>query len=436
MNIAVSIINNMENIMKKLILSSVFAGLVLASTAAEVSAADAKKAAYGSFAIKADFSAGYWANLLHKSNTDVTSDGIDKDDITKRHLIALGDSKMTFTTEGGCSAVAFGALVKLDADPSILQGSDHSKLFRDVYVFGRFGNMIEVRFGSQRDAMWSMIGADRVQGGTLGYNGYYGSLLRSADIFGVSRKDRWVLDLVHANDTGYTNALEVRTVRMAGVQAVLNFKPSNMYKGRLGTYGDGKKTTMAGAQNNIFSGSVNYDNTFGDLRFRGSLGLVYGASNPRTAAGAEDTDAATSLTYRADAIVSWKSLDVGLGWLDNLNTGYTGANKKTNAGKAVHGGVGYQFDSVTWKPRVALGVLWGWKNGSTNMDVATNEFKNQDMTLAFSPSLDFNIREGFRWFVEGTVAYLDEKNSTEAAVKDGGYNEYNVIVGTGFAVTQ
>jgi hypothetical protein len=431
--------------MKKLILSSVFAGLVLAGSAVEASTAAApeKKAPYGKFVINGDFAAGWWSNLLitvPQADGTEKIDGIDKDDFTKRNLVALSDAKLSFKTECGCSAVAFGSVAKLDLNPAALtrkynkepKGFDFSGIFRDVYVFGRFGNMVEVRIGSQRDAMYSLVDGADVMGGTRGYNGSWSALLKStADADGVVRKDRWVMDLVHANDTFYTNKLEVRTVRMAGIQAVANWTPSSAYNGRLGTYGDGKKTN--GAQNNLVSLGLNYDNTFGDIRMRASAGGVYGISDKTTDTGAAIADQAASFTYRLGGIFSWKTFDVGLGWLDNRSTGFAGTNKEKNAGKVLHGALGYQFDSTTWKPRVSAGVMWGWKNGKNKEDEKLNEFTNQDQTIAISGAVDLNIRDGFRWFLEGTFAMLDESNANESA-KDA--NQKNLIVGTGLAVSQ
>lgn len=423
------VFNNMEKRMKKLILSSVFAGLILAATGVEASTPVAPdKSAYGKFVISGDFAGGWWGNLYHKPKDAATGDSIDKDDFKNRQLVALTDAKMTLKTEGGCSKVAFGAVAKLDLNAA---ASGVSGIFRDTYVFGRFGDMIEVRVGSQRDAMYSLVDGADVMGGGYGYNGYYGNLLKSSTINGVSRKERWVLDLTHANDTWYTNALEVRTTRLAGFQAVLNWKPSSEYNGRLGVYGDGSKVLKPGAQNNLVSAGVNYDNTFGDFRVRASLGGVYGISDGTTKDGAK---AATSFTYRAGGIFSWKTLDVGLGWLDSRSTGFAEAHKDKNAGKALHGAVGYQFDSVALKPRVSIGGLWGWKNGKNSSD-ADNEFKNQDQTIAVSAAVDLNIRDGFRWYVEGTLAMLDESNKTEVGT-DKGYEETNVILGTGLAVSQ
>lgn len=418
--------------MKKLILSSVFAGLVLSAGMTDVSAAcGSNSKAYGKMAINSKFSAGYWANVMHQAQGNTDVDEIDSDDITARHLIALGDSQISLRTEGGDAGVAFGALVKLEADPSLLNSSSSaSGLFRDVYIYGRFANMVEVRFGSQRDAMWSMNGADTIIGGNKGYNGYYGALLKGASVRGGERRKLWMLGLTHANNTNYTNALEVRTMPMAGFEAVVNFKPSSAYVGRLGVYGDGQRTKQPGVRNNIVSAAVNYDNTFGGVRVRGSVGAVYGGSDQVGLA-----DAATSLTYRADAIVSWNSLDVAAGWLDNLSTGFGGVNKEKNAGKAIHAGVGYQLNSVMWKPRLSFGFMYGWKNGSNDWDDTTNKFENQDVTMAFSPAIDLNIRDGFRWFVEGTFVTLDEKNSTEGST-DKGFHESNLIIGTGFAIKQ
>jgi hypothetical protein len=447
---AKSIVFNMEKIMKKLILSSVFAGFVLAASGVDASTAVAPQSApYGKFVINADFAAGWWANVYHKTPDGTTGDGIDKDDFAKRQLVALSDAKMTFKTEGGCSAVAFGAVVRLDVNAAALASKtnnkgEHSGIFRDTYVFGRFANMVEVRIGSQRDAMCSLVDAANVMGGTGGYNGYYGNLLKNTtDTLGVSRKDRWVLDLTHANDTWYSNALEVRTIRLAGLQAVLNWKPSSAFNGRLGTYGDGKRVEAAGVKNNLVSLGLNYDNTFGDFRVRASAGGVYGLSDDDLVkVGTNATDgkditekAATSFTYRVGGVVSWKTLDFGLGWLDNLHTGFSETNKDKNAGKVVHGVVGYQFDTVTWKPRLSAGVLYGWKNGRNDSSDA-NKLANQDQTFAISGAVDLNIRDGFRWFVEGTWAMFDEKNDTSGKTTDGGYDESNIIIGTGLAVSQ
>ena len=212
-------------IMKKLILSSVFAGLVLAGSAVKAEVAP-KKAPYGKFVINADIAAGYWANVYHSVPNPVTGaereDTIDANDWKKRQLIALSDSKVTFKTEGGCSAVAFGSVLKIDANSATLAGSNekgqHAGIFRDMYVFGRFADMVEVRIGSQRDAMYSLVDGADVMGGTFGYNGYWGSMLaKSVDASGATRKERWVLDLTHANDTWYTNKLDIRTTRMAMV---------------------------------------------------------------------------------------------------------------------------------------------------------------------------------------------------------------------------
>lgn len=419
--------------MKKLILSSVFAGLVLAGSAVEAStAADPEKAPYGKFVINADFGAGWWANVLHtvpNKEGGETTDGIDKDDIKKRQLVALSDAKLSFKSEGGCSVVAFGAVVKLDANAA---ATEIKSLFRDTYVFGRFGNMIEVRIGSQRDAMYSLVDGADVMGGTGGYNGYWSALLKnSKDADGVVRKERWVMDLTHANDTGYTNKLEVRTVRMAGIQAVANWQPSSAYNGRLGTYGDGTKVLANGVINNSVSLGLTYDNKFGDIRIQASAGGVYGISDGLTADGAK---AATSITYRLGGIFSWKTFDIGLGWLDNRGTGFSEALKDKNAGKVLHGAVGYQFDSIAWKPRVSAGAMWGWKNGK-NVDGAANEFANQDQTLAFSGAVEMTFSAGLRWFLEGTFAMLDESNATEGA-RDAGYSQKNLIIGTGLAVSQ
>jgi hypothetical protein len=434
--------------MKKLILSSVFAGLVLAGSAVKAEVAP-KKAPYGKFVINADIAAGYWANVYHSVPNPVTGaereDTIDANDWKKRQLIALSDSKVTFKTEGGCSAVAFGSVLKIDANSATLAGSNekgqHAGIFRDMYVFGRFADMVEVRIGSQRDAMYSLVDGADVMGGTFGYNGYWGSMLaKSVDASGATRKERWVLDLTHANDTWYTNKLDIRTTRMAGVQAVATWQPSSAFNGRMGTYGDGNKVTEAGVTNNQVSLGMNYDNTFGDIRVRASLGGVYGISDIWT--GDMDNDGNhvlqnTSLTYRLGGIFSWKTFDIGLGWLDNRTTGYenTDAEKNKNAGKVLHGAVGYQFDTVTWTPRVSVGAMWGWKNGK-NDSSADNEFKNQNQTLVFSGAVDLNIRDGFRWFLEGTFAMLDESNKTEPGIKDNGYSQRNVIIGTGLAVSQ
>lgn len=413
-----------EKTMKKLILSSVFAGLVLASGVEASTAAAPQKAPYGAFVINADFAAGYWANLFHKTPDGLKGDSIDPDDWMKRGLVALSDSKMTFKTEGGCSAVAFGAVVKLNVNAA---AKDFTGLLRDTYVFGRFGNMVEVRVGSQRDAMCSMVDADSLMGGTYGYNGYYGNLLKSTMSANQTRKDRFILDLGHKNDSWYTNAIEVRTVRMAGVQAILNWKPSAAYNGRLGTYGDG--TRIAGVANNILSASVNYDNTFGDFRVRLSAGSVYELSDRTDDAGVKIVEQNANVTYRIGSAFSWKSFDFGLGWADDCSTGFgAGNNKDGNAGKKVHGVVGYQFDTM-WKPRISVGALYGWKNGAKDAAI-----KDNDVTLAVSGAVDFNIRNGLRWFVEGTWAALDYSNKTEAS--DKGLSEPNLILGTGLAVSQ
>jgi hypothetical protein len=428
--------------MKKLILSSVFAGLVLAGSAVEASTAVApQQAPYGKFVINADFAGGWWANVMHtvpKADGTESTDGIDADDFKKRQLIALSDTKLTFTTEGGCSAVAFGAKVRLDANPAF---KDVPSLFRDVYVFGRFANIVEVRIGSQRDAMYSLVDGADVMGGTYGYNGYWSALLKNTkDADGVVRKQRWVMDLTHANDTWYSNKLEVRTTRLAGIQAVANWQPSSAYNGRLGTYNDGQGAMEPGALNNMVSLGLNYDNTFGDMRVRASVGGVYGLSDGiiKTGVDAEGKDVidatATSFTYRCGGIFSWKTFDVGLGWADNRSTGFSKLYDTKNAGKVLHGAVGYEFDTVTWKPHVSVGAMWGWKNGK-NAEGTADTFAMQDQTLAFSGAVDLNIREGFRWFLEGTFAMLDESNATEGA-KDSGYSQKNLIVGTGLAVSQ
>lgn len=438
--------------MKKLILSSVFAGLVLAGSAVEASMAVApKQAAYGKFVINADVAAGYWANLYHAVPDAVTGkvqeDTIDADDWKKRQLIALSDSKITFKTEGGCSKIVFGSVLKIDANPATLAGPNdkgqHAGIFRDMYVFGRFADMIEVRIGSQRDAMYSLVDGADVMGGTYGYNGYWSSLLaKSVDASGATRKDRWVMDLTHANDTWYTNKLDIRTTRMAGVQAVATWQPSSAFNGRMGTYGDGDRVSQPKVMNNLVSLAVNYDNKFGDIRVRASAGGVYGISDTLSRMEGEGAAAKavlqnTSFTYRLGGIFSWKTFDIGLGWLDNRTTGYenTDAEKNKNAGKVLHGAVGYQFDTVAWTPRVSVGAMWGWKNGKN--DTSTdNEFKNQNQTLAFSGAVDLNIRDGFRWFLEGTFALLDESNKTEVGAADKGFSQRNVIVGTGLAVSQ
>jgi len=434
--------------MKKLILSSVFAGLVLGGSAVEANTAVApQKTAYGKFAINADVAAGYWANVYHAVPDAVTGkvqeDTIDKDDWKTRQLIALSDSKITFKTEGGCSAVAFGSVLKIDANSATLAGPNdkgqHAGIFRDMYVFGRFADMIEIRVGSQRDAMYSLVDGADVMGGTYGYNGYWSSLLaKSVDASGATRKDRWIMDLTHANDTWYTNKLDIRTTRMAGVQGVFTWQPSSAFNGRMGTYGDGTRASQPGVKNNQISLGVNYDNKFGDIRVRASAGGVYGISDILVSKVGDTTILEnTSFTYRAGGIFSWKTFDIGIGWLDNRGTGYanTDAEKNKNAGKVLHGSVGYEFDTVAWTPRLSAGVMWGWKDGK-NDDSADNEFKNQNQTLVFCGAVDLNIREGFRWFLEGTFAMLDESNKTEAGNKDNNFSQKNLIIGTGFAVSQ
>ncbi|GEM_PF-2296369 len=433
--------------MKKLILSSVFAGLVLAGSAVKAEVAP-KKAPYGKFVINADIAAGYWANVYHSVPNPVTGvereDTIDANDWKKRQLIALSDSKVTFKTEGGCSAVAFGSVLKIDANSATLAGPNdkgqHAGIFRDMYVFGRFNDMIEVRIGSQRDAMYSLVDGADVMGGTYGYNGYWSALLaKSVDATGAIRKERWIMDLTHANDTNYTNKLDVRTTRMAGVQAVATWQPSSAFNGRMGTYGDGDRVSQPKVMNNLVSLAVNYDNKFGDIRVRASAGGVYGISDTlsRTDAAGKPVLQNTSFSYRLGGIFSWKTFDIGLGWLDNQSTGYanTDAEKNKNAGKVLHGALGYKFDTVAWTPRVSMGAMWGWKNGK-NDSSAENEFKNQNQTLVFSGAVDLNIRDGFRWFLEGTFAMLDESNKTEPGIKDNGYSQRNVIIGTGLAVSQ
>ncbi|MDP3935808.1 MAG: hypothetical protein Q8Q56_02325 [Alphaproteobacteria bacterium] len=425
--------------MKKLILSSVFAGLVLAGSAVEASTAAApQKAPYGNFVINADMGAGYWANLFHRPSGKAEWDKR-SEDWSRNSLIAVHDSKMSFTTEGGCGCVAFGAKVKMNMDPS----REVKGLFRDVYVFGRFSDIIEVRIGNQRDAMYSLVDADSVMGGAGGYNGYWSALLKHTGYKNAVRKDVWMLGVTHANDTGYTNALEVRTTRMAGFQGVLNFKPSEAHVGGLGTYKTGDE--VIGKQNNLVSLGINYDNTFGDFRIRASAGGVYGfaqlTEKAKDAEGKETgkvvaiADQPDSFTYRVGGIFSWKDLDIGLGWLDNRSTGQAPGvkSKETNAGKVIHAGVGYQFSSVAMKPRIAVGGLWGWCNGQ-NDETTDNELKNQDQTLAISATFDLNIRDGFKWFVDGTWAALDASN--KKTVNDTNYDEYNIIVGTGLAVSQ
>ena len=420
--------------MKKLILSSVFTGLLLAATGVDASTAGPapalEKGAYSKFAIKGSFGAGYWTNVY------ANGDSIDKNDYMRRHLIAVHDSKMTFSSEAGCSSVAFGAFVKMNMDPS---KDTVSKLFRDVYVWGRFGNVIEVRIGSQRDAMYSLVDAADVMGGTGGYNGCWSALLKKTNFNNVARKDRWVLDLTHANDTQYTNALDIRTTRLAGFQAVFNYKPSEAHVGGLGTYVDGNE--IIGKQNNLVSLGVNYDNTFGDFRIRASVGGVYGISNKASGVDAatnklvEIADQPNSFTYRLGGIFSWKDLDIGLGFLDNNSTNETGLNaKKRNAGKVIHGSIGHKFNSVALKPRVSAGVMYGWANGSDN-GTEDSALKNQDKTIAVSATVDLTIREGLSWFVEGTFASLNASNLKEGGVEKG-YGEQNVIIGTGLAVSQ
>ncbi len=424
--------------MKKVILSSVFAGLVMMTSSVDAkSETKSEKAAYGKFVINAGMAAGYWANLYHDNTVTGVEDGIDDKDFTKRHIISLSDANIKFTTEGGCSAVTFGAVAKLEMNAAKLNREltgkdDYSGIFRDTYVYGRFANMIEIRIGMMRDALWAFESAESIQGGSQGYDGYYGSLLAGTSLGKSTRKERWVLKLDHKNDTGYTNALDIRTTRLAGFQGVFNFKPSEAYRGRLDTYGNGKRSI--GALNNIISGGVSYDNKFGDWRFRADAAAIYAGAKKDAADNANPAEQADNFAYQANAVVSWNGLDVAIGWLDNRSSGFSGVHKEKNAGKAFHGGVAYQFDSVMWKPRVSAGALFGWKNGSNDMDLVANEFKNQDATLTFCASVDLNIRDGFRWFVEGAFAMLDEKNSPLMDDKD--FSEKNVIIGTGLAVSQ
>lgn len=419
--------------MKKLILSSVFAGLML-TTGADASTATPEKGNYGKISIKADFAGGYYANVYHKPS-DAEGSSIDSNNYLNRHIIALTDSKISLSAEGGCSTVAFGALVKLDANPAALKGEvkdgkfDASGIFRDVYMFGRFGNVVEVRVGSQRDAISAMVDADSIMGGTGGYNGYFGAMVKNTKIKGSPRKDRFMLDLDHANNTGYTNAFEVRTMRLAGFQVVGNFKPSDAYNGRIGTFGNGEKTI--GANNNIFSAALNYDNKFGDFRLRLSTGAVWVASDKLDASGKAIADQALNLAYRLGGIVSWNSFDIGLGWLDSQNAGKSGNDKEIVAGRAIHAALGYQFESVMWKPRISVGGYYGWKNGKNGAD-----FKDQDATLDICGAIDLNIRDGFRWYVEGGYIGLDERNDKAAPDAKDGQSEKNFIIGTGLAVSQ
>lgn len=432
--------------MKKLILSSVFAGLVLGGSAVEANTAVApQKTAYGKFAINADFKAGYWKSF-HKStatgDSAATWDGFDEDAV--RTQFVAHDARMSFKTEGGCSAVAFGAFVKMNMDPS---KATIRKLFRDVYVFARFADMIEVRVGNQRDAMYSLVDGADIMGGTGGYNGNWSAMLSKTKFKDSTREAQWVLDLTHANDTGYTNAIELRTMRMAGVQAVLNWKPSEAYAGGFGTYKDGSETLsrynekgqLERVNNNLVSLGLNYDNTFGDFRIRASAGAVYGLSkltqlDAATQKVVEIANQPDSIVYRFGGIIGWNGLEFGAGFLDNRSTGQAPGvkSKEANAGKVLHGAIGYQFDA-SMKPRIALGALYGWCNGQ-NDETADNELKNQDVTLAVSGTFELNIRDGFKWFVDGTWAAIDPSNKKEAT--DTGYGEYNVIIGTGFAVSQ
>lgn len=421
--------------MKKLILSSVFAGLVAIAPSVQAEAAK-EKSGYGKFVVKADVAAGYWANVYHQNDGTNTEDTIDSDDFGQRHLVALADANFKFMVEGGCSSVAFGSVLKIEANPAKMENGKHAEIFRDTYVYGRFGNMIEVRAGLMRDALWAFETVEDIQLGSQGYDGYYGALLGGTNLRNTARKDQWMLSLRHANDTGYTNALEVRTTRMAGFQALVNFKPSAAYKGRLDTFGDGMKTlsernTNNPVWNNILSVGASYDNKFGDWRVRADAAFAYGLTKPKDKDRREITEFQDSFTYQAGLRLTWKDLDFGVGWLDNRSTG--SKVQDYNSGKAVHGGVGYQLSSVMWKPAFSVGVMYGWKGGS-NADGDANKLANQDQTLTFTAAAELNIRDGFRWFVEGAFAMIDEKNSPLKSDQD--FGERNLILGTGLAVSQ
>lgn len=395
---------------KTLLMSSVAAFLATGVVCAETAKADSGFKT----TVKGKIGAAWYASLSAKI------EGKDQDGkFSDNNQILLTDPKIYVLGDGGCSKVAYGYNVNFTAKGGNLSA-------QNMYAYARLFDIVEIRLGRLEDAMKNAtVDVSSVMGVT---NGYLGSewyqFSKTADVFREHLEAGLVL-----NSTGYTAGIDIRSVRMAGVQAVLNFKPHGEAQGWKAYPTTTMQSTNA-VRKGMFSAALNYDNTFGDFRIQGSIGGMFGLGTPRDLANkdVDDKDVTKSACYALGLMASWKGLDVAVGYVDNLNTGAKDANKDQISGRAIHGGVGYQFD-VCCKPRLALGTLITGKD-----DGAAADKKVTEAAAIVFANFQLTPRPGFNVFVEGGYDMYASKKGTADATKFSDNSSF--VLGSGFQVAQ
>jgi hypothetical protein len=393
---------------KTLLMSSVAAFLATGVVCAETAKADSGFKT----TVKGKIGAAWYAAL----SSTVASKSVDGK-FADNNQILLTDPKIYVLGDGGCSKVAYGYNVNFTS-------KDGNALVQNMYVYARLFDMVEFRLGRLEDAMKNAtVDVSSVMGVTNGYLGAEWSSFSGAapsEVKGALEKG------LVLNSTSYTAGIDIRSVRIAGVQAVVNFKPHGSAQGwALHPNLQSNEAVRKG----MFSAALNYDNTFGDFRIQGSIGGMFGLGTPRVNdKDMDDKDIKKSACYALGLMASWKGLDVAVGYMDNLNTGAIEATKDQVSGRAIHGGVGYQFD-VSCKPRLALGTLF-LMNGNGKSSAEEMSAK----AGIFFANFQLTPRPGFNVFVEGGYDMYSAKLGAADATKFSDNSSF--VLGSGFQVAQ
>lgn len=390
-------------------MSSVAVALLTSAVSAEA----AKNDTGFKVSVKGKVGAAWYARL---SNSTIGTDGAVKDgDANKsfgdKNGVIISDPKLYVLGDGGCVHVAYGFNTNLTAS------GKGEAAFQNMFAYVRLADMVEFRVGRMYDAMrGASVDPSDVLGAT---NGYFGSEWFQ---FAHEKAGKTFENGLALNYTKYAPALEIRSVRMAGVQAVVNYKPD----GKASGFGFNSAATVEKAvRKGMLSAAVNYDNSFGNWRVQASIAGMFGLGTPT---GVAEANVEKSAAYAVNTIISWKGLDFGLGFLDNLNTGKVEASKDEIAGRAIQAGLGYEFD-VCLKPRFAVGGLYAF-NGNGKADAAEVSGK----AAVFFANAQITPRAGLKVFLEGGYDMYASKQGTAEASKFSDNSSF--VIGTGIQVSQ
>jgi hypothetical protein len=118
--------------------------------------------------LKGKVGAAWFANLYSQKNGAVIDTSF-----ARRHSIGLINSSISMDAEGGCSSIAYGLSLGMDAafrEGDKAKGTIQQGHFGKAIAWGRFANMVEIRIGQMKDALGSGVDATSVAGGTDGYD--------------------------------------------------------------------------------------------------------------------------------------------------------------------------------------------------------------------------------------------------------------------------